>query len=75
MLFLTFFGCIGYFDKQPSELTNYEATILAGLPNAPSAYSLTEHKELALKRQQQVLDAMIKYKYITKEQAQQIKVD
>ena len=66
---------IGYFDKQPGELTNYEATILAGLPNAPSAYSLTEHKELALKRQQQVLDAMIKYKYITKEQAQQIKGD
>ncbi len=64
---------LGYFDKQPNELTDYEATILAGLPNAPSAYSLNNHKELAEKRQQQVLDAMVKYKYITKNQAKEIK--
>ena len=64
---------IGYFDKTPKELTDYEATILAGLPNAPSAYSLTQHKDLAEKRQKQVIDAMIKYKYLTKTQASQIK--
>lgn len=64
---------IGYFDKLPNELTDYESTILAGLPNAPSAYSLNEHKELAEKRQQQVLDAMVKYKYLTNTQALQIK--
>lgn len=63
---------MGYFNKKPNELTDYEATILAGLPNAPSAYSLTEHKELAIKRQKQVIDAMIKYKYITKEEAKKI---
>lgn len=63
----------GYFNKLPNELTDKEATILAGLPNAPSAYSLTEHKDLAIKRQKQVLDAMLKYKYITKEQMQKIK--
>ena len=63
---------MGYFNKKPSELTDNEATILAGLPNAPSAYSLTNHKELAVKRQKQVLDAMIKYKYITKEEAKKI---
>lgn len=55
---------IGYFDKKPNELTNNESTILAGLPNAPTAYSLNKHKDLALERQQQVLQAMIKYKYI-----------
>ena len=64
---------IGYFKKEPKELTEYESTILAGLPNAPSAYSLNKHKELAEKRQQQVLDAMVKYKYLTKDQALKIK--
>lgn len=29
----------GYFSKAPSELSDYEAIMLAGLPNAPSAYS------------------------------------
>ena len=64
---------IGYFDKYPKDLTISEATILAGLPNAPSAYSLTEHKELALKRQGPVLDAMVKYKYIKQSDIDNIK--
>lgn len=55
---------IGYFNKHPNELTINEATILAGLPNAPSAYSLDKHKDLALKRQKQVLQAMVKYEYL-----------
>ncbi len=55
---------LGYFDKKPNELTINEASIIAGLPNAPSAYSLTEHKDLAVKRQKQVLEAMVKYKFI-----------
>ena len=59
---------LGYFNKTPKDLTFNEATILAGLPNAPSAYSLTEHQDLALKRQQQVLDSMIKYRYLKQEQ-------
>ena len=29
----------GYFNKSPKDLTFYEATYLAGLPNAPSVYS------------------------------------
>ncbi len=63
---------LGYFDKYPSELTFKEATILAGLPNAPSAYSLTEHQDLALKRQKQVLESMVKYKYITQKEMNEI---
>lgn len=59
---------LGYFNKTPKDLTFNEATILAGLPNAPSAYSLTEHQDLALKRQKQVLDSMIKYRYLKQEQ-------
>lgn len=63
---------IGYFNKKPKDLSINEATIIAGLPNAPSAYSLTEHKDLAKKRQQQVLESMVKYKYITEKEMNEI---
>lgn len=66
-------AALGYFDKLPINLTKNEATILAGLPNAPSAYSLTEHSDLALERQDQVIDAMVKYDYIKKEEINSIK--
>ena len=64
---------LGYFDKKPINLTKNEATILAGLPNAPSAYSLTEHTDLALERQNQVIEAMLKYDYIKKEEVISLK--
>ena len=50
----------GYFDKKPSELNFYEATYLAGLPNAPSIYS--EDKNLGEERRIQVVNAMEIYK-------------
>ena len=43
----------GYFGKAPSDLTDYEATLLAGIPNAPSAYALTQNPDLARQRQSQ----------------------
>ena len=52
----------GYFNKSPKDLTFYEATYLAGLPNAPSIYS--ENTELAEERRIQVENAMKKYGYI-----------
>lgn len=52
----------GYFDKTPDELTLYEASYLAGLPNAPSVYS--ENDELGEERRIQVVNAMKKYGYI-----------
>lgn len=52
----------GYFNKSPKDLTFYEATYLAGLPNAPSVYS--ENEELAEERRLQVENAMKKYGYI-----------
>lgn len=57
----------GYFNKEPNELTDYEAIMLAGIPNAPSAYSPSNNLELAKQRQKQVLNKIIKYKYLTKE--------
>lgn len=64
---------MGYFGKKPSELTDYEAAMLAGVVNAPSAYSPDSHKDLAQQRAQQVLNKMVKYKIITRQQAEAIK--
>lgn len=54
----------GFFDKTPDELTLYEASYLAGLPNAPSVYS--ENDELGEERRIQVINAMKKYGYLSK---------
>lgn len=62
----------GYFDKEIDEMNFYECTLLAGIPNAPSVYSPTKNPELARQRQAQVLNKMIKYKYITQEEADKI---
>lgn len=58
----------GYFKKEPSELTLEEATLLAGIPNAPSVYSLDVNPELAYQRQKHVISAMKEYKYINEEE-------
>ena len=63
----------GYYGKEPSELNDDECTMLAGLPNAPSAYALTDHPELAEQRQKIVLNQMVKYHYLTQEEADQIR--
>ncbi len=62
----------GYFEKEPMELTDYEAVMLAGIPNAPSVYAPTKNLELAKQRQKQVLDKLVKYEYISKDKAEEI---
>ena len=54
-----------YFGKEPIEMTNYEATLLAGVPNAPSVYAPTKNLDLAHKRQKQVLNKTITDTYHT----------
>lgn len=49
----------GYFGVPPSALTNGQATLLAGVPNAPSVYAPTVNFDLARQRQQHVLQAMV----------------
>lgn len=61
-----------YFDKEPSEMTDYEATLLAGVPNAPSIYAPTKNLDLAHKRQKQVLNKMVECGYLTEVEAQEI---
>lgn len=55
---------MGYFNKKTSELTLDEASLLAGIPNAPSIYSLDVNPTLARQRQKQVISAMKEYNYI-----------
>lgn len=65
-------ACKGYFDKEPMQMTDYEAILLAGIPNAPSVYAPTKNPELAKQRQKQVMDKMIKYEYLTEDEANEI---
>lgn len=65
-------ACQGYFEKNLSEMTNFEAILLAGIPNAPSVYSPTKNPELAKQRQKQVLRKMVEYQYLTPEEASYI---
>lgn len=65
-------ACNGYFNKELNQMTNYEATLLAGVPNAPSVYAPTKNLKLAEQRQKQVLEKMVKYKYLTQEEADKI---
>ncbi len=63
---------IGYFGKEPIKMTDSECIMLAGIPNAPSAYAPTKNPELAKQRQKQVIEKMIKNKYLTQEEANKI---
>lgn len=62
----------GYFDKEPKEMDLYECTLLAGIPNAPSVYAPTKNPDLAKQRQAQVIKKMVKYKYLTQDEADKI---
>ena len=55
----------GYFKKAPKDLNLDEASMLAGIPNAPSIYAPTVNLDLATQRQKQVLNRMIECEYIT----------
>lgn len=63
----------GYYRVSPKQLSLYEQTMLAGIPNAPSVYSPNANADLAIKRQEKVVNQMLKYGYLTKEEANEIK--
>ena len=64
---------MGYYNKEPKDLTLDEASMLAGVPNAPSVYSPTVNPDLAKERQEHVLNKMVEYGYITQEEANSVK--
>lgn len=51
-----------YFNVEPIDLDYDQSTLLAGLPQAPSAYALGEHYEAAQERQKEVIEALEKFK-------------
>lgn len=64
-----------YFGKEPSELSEYECAMVAGVPNAPSFYSPDVNIELAARRAEIVLDSMVRNKVITQEDADRIEME
>lgn len=65
----------GYYNKEPKDLNLYEASMLAGVPNAPSFYAPTKNMDLASQRQKQVLNKMVKYDYITQHDVDDLNLD
>lgn len=62
-------ACNGYLNKEPKDMTLYEATMLAGIPNAPSVYAPTANFNLTKSRQKKVVSSMLEYKYISQSEA------
>ena len=58
-----------YFDRGVRQLTLAQMAVLAGLPQAPSRYSLLEDMDLAKKRQAYVLNRMAEEGYISADSA------
>ena len=67
-------ACNGYLKKDPKDITISEATMLAGVPNAPSIYAPTKNLNLTQSRQRKVIRDMVEYKYLTQEEANKIKI-
>ena len=63
---------MGYFDKEPKDMTDYECTLLVGIPNAPSIYSLDNRPDLAKQRQGKVIECMVEVEYITEIEGKEI---
>ncbi len=64
-----------YFGKHISRLTLEEAAVLAALPYAPSALNPLEHPIECKQRQMLVLNAMVKYGFITQDAADEAKAE
>ena len=61
-----------YYKKEPKDLDLNEASMLAGVPNAPSVYAPTINPVLAKQRQTQVIKAMVDYGFISNAEANTI---
>lgn len=58
-----------YFGKEPKDLDLFQCAMLAGLPQAPSAYDPISHPQEGAKRMTTVLALMAQEGYITPEEA------
>jgi len=58
-----------YFNKRVEDLTLAECALLAGLPQSPNRLSPIKNPTLARKRQERVLEAMVKAKMVVMKEA------
>ncbi len=61
-------ACLNYFGKSAKDINLAEASLIAGLFQAPAGYDPFLHPEAAEKRRQTVLYLMERHGYITKEE-------
>jgi penicillin-binding protein 1A len=62
-----------FFQKEPDRINIEEAALLVGMINAPTKYNPNRNPKLALERRNLVLNRMAGQKYITNDQAEQLK--
>ena len=60
-------ACQGYLDKDISQMTLEDCTMLAGVPNAPSVYAPTVNSNLTRSRQEKVISSMVEYGYLSED--------
>jgi len=65
-------ACHGYLNIEPSKMTLYDCTMMAGIPNAPSVYAPTANPELTRSRQKKVISDMVEYGYLSQEDADKL---
>ena len=58
-------ACEGYLNKDATEMTLADCTMMAGIPNAPSVYSPTVNPDLTRSRQEKVISSMVEYNYLS----------
>lgn len=58
-------ACQGYLGKNASEMTLADATMMAGIPNAPSVYAPTVNPDLTRSRQEKVISDMVENGYLS----------
>lgn len=62
-----------YFNKDAKDLTLAESALLAGIVRSPNNYNPSVSSDIAKRRQEIVLDQMVKYGKITQQEAKQAK--
>jgi penicillin-binding protein 1A len=62
-----------FFSKKPAKLTVNEAAVLVGMLKANNYYNPRTHPERAKKRRNIVINQMVKYEYITEDEAKKYK--
>ena len=65
-------ACNGYLNIEPSQMTLYDCTMMAGIPNAPSVYNPSVNPKLTRSRQKKVISDMVEYGYLTQDQADKL---